>query len=110
MYDVACVALLSGFGHRLVGILVSEPESDLPGVHADGELAADTLKARHCVTLQGKTSLRLTTLYFQNFCAVCVFDYLLSLSREVKANWEFWFLHTFTSAICQPGNTDLLLE
>lgn len=102
-----CVCL-ADFGHGLVGLLGSESESDLQGVHADGELAADTLQARLGVALQGKASL-LDDSHVQTHTLPQhlrrVFDPLLVPNREVKANWEFCCLPTFTSATCQPGNT-----
>lgn len=107
-----CVRLRADSGHGLVGLLGAEPESDLQGVHTDGELAADALKARLGAALQGSASL-LDDSHIQTRLSrhlQCVFDPVLVPNREVKANWEFCCLPTFTSAICQPGNTDALVK
>lgn len=117
MFAVVSVLLLlpADSGHGLVGLLGPEPESDLQGVHTDGELAADALKARLGAALQGNASL-LNNSHVQTQLSQlsqhlqCVFDPLLVPNREVKANWEFCCLPTFTSAICQPGNTDALVN
>lgn len=98
-----CALLLADFGHGLVGLVGSEPEPDLQGVHADGELATDTLQARLGVALQGKASVLNHSLIQTR--PQCVFDPSLVPRREAKANWEFCCLLTFTSATCQPGNT-----
>lgn len=111
-FSVVSVRLHADSGHGLVGLLGPEPESDLQGVHTDGELAADTLKARLGAALQGNASL-LDDSHIQTRLSrhlQCVFDPLLVPNREVKANWEFCCLPTFTSAICQPGNTDALVK
>lgn len=117
VFAVVSVLLLlpADSGHGLVGLLGPEPESDLQGVHTDGELAADALKARLGAALQGNASL-LNDSHIQTQLSQlsqhlqCVFDPLLVPNREVKANWEFCCLPTFTSAICQPGNTDALVN
>lgn len=114
MSAVLSVALLADFGHGLVGLLGSQPEPDLQGVHADGELAADALKARLGVALQGNAPLLPPSPSSQTNALSqhlqCGFDPLLVPSREAKANWEFCCLPTFTSATCQPGNSGALLQ
>lgn len=103
-----CAVLPADFGHGLVGLVGSEPEPDLQGVHADRELATDTLQTRVGVALQGKASVLNHSLTrpnpFQTHLQ-CVFDLWLVPCREVKASWEFCSLPTFTSATCRPGNT-----
>lgn len=103
-----CAVQLADSGHWLVGLVGSKLEPDLQGVHANGELAADTLQTRVGVALQGEASPLNHSLTHTNSLSPrlqCVFDFLLVPHREVKANWEFCCLPTFTSATCPPGNT-----
>lgn len=97
---------LADRGHGLVGLAGAQPHPDLQGVHADGELAADTLQARPGVALQGKASILQPLTHRNTQLLQCVFDPVLAPLREVKANLVFCCLPTFTSATYQPGNTD----
>lgn len=99
MSAVLIVALLADFGHGLVGLLGSQPDPDLQGVHADGELAADALKARLGVALQGNPPPRQT--HCHNTCSVGLILYLSQTGRQRSTGSSAVFLHSLQQHVSQ---------
>lgn len=94
-------------GHGLVGLVGSEPQPDLQGVHADGELAADTLQARLGATLQGKASLH--SLLHQHLHCVLNIDSSHTGSPR-PAGSSAVFLHSLQQHVSQVTLTPGLNE
>lgn len=124
-----CVIRLSGFGHRLGESLGSKLGPDLQCVHGHGEMAADKPEARAGAALQGKLlwflcthTLLTCSLNYYLLITFKLIHVLLQVSwlclsysvsvlhREGKDGSGSWWLLTFTSATCQPGNTDVRMR